>query len=419
MRAFWIALTIVLIGAGTAFTYVFWPRKLIIAPNPVLPAVQLIGKRPVVYWPDRVLVGELAEFDDDLFAYLMFDHYRSVPVLSQMQLLLISEEREGKPVYRISVHLPADLVDGISMLAEMQAANLTSTLQYDWVSKSELMRDLHETTLFLNAYKEPTATRLEQLHPDELQDYLRRFLRFKSLTDPRIHKALEIVPSPLSSDAASRLAADIVAVSDFYELPLDLFIGIGAMENNYMNVPGDLNNTAWKRRADPGDIVLSRHRGRVLVLNDSTGIWQITKQSLRYAHRLYLADKRDYALLPERLRPPKSLDVLNVDPETLTTYAGLLLRNLLDRFHGDTQKAVGAYNGGVDSPNLQYAAGVQVVAAYARTVIERTASLHSAAVSQRTLLQGPEVKGAQPLSPDPEHDVPPDVPEMPSAHDQK
>jgi hypothetical protein len=416
MRAFWIALSVVLIGAGSAFTYEFWPRKLIITPRPVLPAVQWVGRRAVVYWPNRVLVGELAEFDDDLFAYLMFDHYRAVPLLSEMQLLLISEERGGKPVYRISVHLPADLLDGVSLLAKMQMANLTSALQYDWITQSDLMRDLHETTLFLNAYREPTATRLEQLHPDELQNYLRRFLRFKSLTDPRIHKALEIVPSPLSGDAAGRLAADIIAVSDFYELPLDLFIGIGAMENNYMDVPGDLNNTAWKKRADPGDIVLRRHRGRVLVLNDSTGIWQITKQSLRYAHRLYRSDKRDYTRLPERLRPPEALDVLNVNPETLTTYAGLLLKNLLDRFHGDIEKAAGAYNGGVDNPNLQYAAGVQIVAAYARTVIERTASLHSAAVSQRRLLGGVEV---EPVPPDPDQDVSPRASGQQSADDQK
>jgi hypothetical protein len=389
-RACWIALAVVTAAAAAAFAYLYWPRKLVIPSNPVLPAAEWSNGHVVVDWPGRVLVGELAEFDDDLFAYLMFDHYRSVPLLRQAQLLLVSEERGGRPIYRISIHLPSDVIEGISLVAQLKAAGRTSTLQYEWIDPSRLMRDLHETTLFLKAYKEPAVTTLEQLHPDELQSYLRRFLRFKSLTDPRIHETLEIVPSPLSKGAASLLAANIIAVSDFYQLPLDLFIGIGAMENNYMNVPGDLNNTAWKRRADAGDIVLTRKRHRVLVLNDSTGVWQITKQSLRYAHRLYLGDKRDYALLPERLRPAKTLDVNNVDPNVLTTYAGLLLRNLLDYFHGDTQKAAGAYNGGVDKPNLQYAAGVQMVATYARTVIERAASLHSAAVSQRTQRQQPE-----------------------------
>jgi hypothetical protein len=70
----------------------------------------------------------------------------------------------------------------------------------------------------------------------------------------------------------------------------------------------------------------------------------------------------------------------------------------------------------VDNPNLQYAAGVQIVAAYARTVIERTASLHSAAVSQRRLLGGVEV---EPVPPDPDQDVSPRASGQQSADDQK
>jgi hypothetical protein len=200
------------------------------------------------------------------------------------------------------------------------------------------------------------------------------------------------VTSPLSPTEASLLAADIIAVSEFYEIPIELMLGIGAMENNYMNVRGDLENTTWKRRPQPGDIVLRRERGRVLVRNDSVGIWQITRESLRYAHALYLKDKRDYSLLPERLRPERVLDLNNIDPQVLTTYAGLLLRDLLDRFNGDAIQAAGAYNGTVTHPNLHYAAGVQLIADYARKVIERAADLNRSAtattsVEQSTLAQ--------------------------------
>jgi hypothetical protein len=186
----------------------------------------------------------------------------------------------------------------------------------------------------------------------------------------------------LTRTQATRLAADIIAVSKFYDIPIDLFLGVGAMENDYMNVPGDLDHTIWKRRADPGDIVLQRKGRRVLVVDYASGVWQITRHSLRYAHSLYLRDKRDYSELPERLRPPKRLDVNDVAPETLTTYAGLLLRDLLDRFEGDVTKAVGAYNGGVRNPNLKYAAGVEIVASYARRVISRAAALNRVAVSK-------------------------------------
>src|SRR5581483_370777 len=202
----------------------------------------------------------------------------------------------------------------------------------------------------------------------------------KSITDPRIRRDLEPIPSPLTRKEASRLAADMIAVSRFYDIPLDLLIGIGAMENNFMSVPGDSTNTVWKRRAQPGDIVLKRRHGRVLVRNNSSGVWQITRESLRYAHRLYLADKRDYNQLPSRLRPPKTLDIDKVSQDVLTTYAGLLLRDLLDRFRGDVTLAAGAYNGGPRNPNARYAAGVEMVAEYARRIIDRAAHLNREAV---------------------------------------
>ncbi len=130
-----------------------------------------------------------------------------------------------------------------------------------------------------------------------------------------------------------------------------------------------------------GDIVLKRYRGRVLVLNESSGVWQITRETLRYVHWSYLRDRRDYSALPAHLKPPKELDFEELPLETLTTYAGLLFRNLLDQFDGNTMKAVGAYNGGPGRPNLQYATGVEAVARHARRVIEHAAALHDCSIS--------------------------------------
>jgi soluble lytic murein transglycosylase-like protein len=79
----------------------------------------------------------------------------------------------------------------------------------------------------------------------------------------------------------------------------------------------------------------------------------------------------------------------------LTTYAGLLFRDLLDRFNGDVQKAVGAYNGGPRNPNLQYSAGVQVVANYARRILEQVADQNGRSVAEATVLvarQPPDTK---------------------------
>ena len=109
---------------------------------------------------------------------------------------------------------------------------------------------------------------------------------------------------------------------------------------------------------------------------------QISRETLRYAHQLYRKDTRNYELLPARLRPPQELDLNSTNDEVLTTYAGLLLRDLLDHFDGDVDKAIGAYNGGVRSPNPAYAAGVKTAAAYARRAIEHATILDDAAAKE-------------------------------------
>ena len=102
----------------------------------------------------------------------------------------------------------------------------------------------------------------------------------------------------MSDEDAGRLA-DIIGVADCYSIPLDFFLGIGAMENNYLNVDGDLEHAIWNRRAQKGDAVLKRRQRRVLVLNQASGVWQITRETLRYAHRLFVEDQRG-------LQPPSA-----------------------------------------------------------------------------------------------------------------
>jgi soluble lytic murein transglycosylase-like protein len=77
----------------------------------------------------------------------------------------------------------------------------------------------------------------------------------------------------------------------------------------------------------------------------------------------------------------------SVNSDQLTTYAGLVLRNLLDRFGGDVDQAIGAYNGGARNPNPAYAAGVRNVALYARKVLEH-APLPAAKSPAATLPNG-------------------------------
>lgn len=373
MRVFWIALVAAGLGEAVVFLCMMWPRTLQVHPPPIVQVTEPTVDGPRIYIPDRVLLGKLGEYHDPLFAFLMFDHLRSAPELQGVPLLLQHDTEDDG--YSVWAQLPNDLIRGGDLLAALHAEHLTPEVRYRWVTKEEWETDQSGTAMLQAAYSNPAPAALERLSDDELEVYLSSFIRFKSLTDYRIEHGTDPILTALSEVQAIQLASDMIAVADFYNVPLSLMLGIGAMENNYMNTPGDLTHTVWKRRPERGDIVLERRRRRVLVKDDSMGVWQITRKTLRHAQQLYRKDKRDYGQLPEWLRPPEKLDFDNMEPAVLTTYAGLLLRDLLDHCGDDVTCAAGAYNGTLRHPNLHYAEGVQLVADYAQRIAGNAAAV--------------------------------------------
>lgn len=321
-----------------------------------------------------VILAEVARFDDEMFAYLMFDHLRGRTGFRGVELLLTYENPRSDPHYAIVAVFPDDALRAQEILWDNVSLREIAAFEWRLADRAAVERRRKQSAVFEAAYALPVKRGLEQLSRAEKEEILRRFVRFKSKTDPRIRLGQDV--PVLTREEASQIAADILEVADFFEIPLEFFLGIGAMENNFMDVKGDIGHAVWKRRAQKGDIVLRRAGGRVLVLNESSGAWQITRETLRHTHALYLKDKRDYSMLPERLRPPRKIDLDNVKPEHLTTYAGLLFRDLIDRFDGDIQLAAGAYNGGPGRPNLRYAEGVERAAVHARTIMEQVAALY-------------------------------------------
>jgi len=376
MRTWLAAIGAVAVLVSAWMTFRLWPRRLQLSPaKPLIPVVDLAASGTAVRVPGRILVADVATFDDELFAYLMFGGLRGLVVRDGRRAWL-TYEREGKTIaYVIRLEPQNDLLAALPYLFRLKAIGGISLVSYRWVIPEVMLRYQAQSQVFDMAYNLSARKKLELLPRSELVVYLRRFIRFKAATDGRVRGRIETAPRPPSGPEAHRLAEDIVTVADFFSLPLDFFLGIGAMENNYMNAKGDLGNAVWKRRAEKGDMILKRGRRGVLVLNESSGIWQITRETLRYAHRLFLKDKRDYSTLPEHLRPMKELNLNDVPPEVLTTYAGLFFRDLLDRFGGNVTTAVGAYNGGPGNPNLQYEAGVRIIAEHARRVLEHAAAL--------------------------------------------
>lgn len=375
MRYAWILLYAVVV-IGTPL-YLRWqveamPRLWLTPPAPEIDS----GGRVSIRVPGHVFVTGVASFRDELFAYLMFQHYRLTLPRPGEELLLHVGDR-----YAVTLAMKNDWVGAVDRIAELSAGKRIPEFAWQEWTEQRYKEARGQTKLFVAAYNQPVQRKMEELPKGELQVLLRRFLRFKSNTDPRIRRRIEPVPAPLDGGQAQELAGDIIRVAEFYQLPIEMMLGIGAMENNYMDVRGDLRHSIWKQQPAKDDIILERRNGRVRVLNYATGVWQITRETMRGVHQLYLRDKkRDYTKLPKRLRPPQELRVNEVRRDVLTTYAGLLLRSLLDRFNGDVALAVGAYNGGPGKPNLRYHEGVQAVAEQARQILEQAAVLNGEGV---------------------------------------
>jgi hypothetical protein len=356
---------------------------------PQIPVPIFRGNEVILVSPGNDLVAEVQSYDDEMFAYLMTSYLRGTRTFANWDVLLTARQSAGHVVYPIVARYRGD--DLLSGLYTLYSAETRGLIRYgDWrLAAPDLVRGFRrQDQVFEVAYRFPIRRRLESLSRAELVRYAERFVRFKSSSDPRTwHRGVATL-EPLTSAKSKELSEEIVAVARFYAIPLDFFMGIGAMENNYLNAPGDIQHTVWKRRALAGDRVVKREGGRVLVSNSSIGVWQITRETLRYAHRLYLSNRRDYSQLPPELRPPRMLNLDAVDPRVLTTYAGLLFRDLLDRCGGNVDTAVGAYNGGLTNPSLLYATGVRAAAIYARDFIEHAAALGEP-VTQMQFLSAP------------------------------
>ena len=330
------------------------------------------GHQVIVPFAREVACAQMASFDDQLEAFLRFEYIRGRDPEEASKIFLTGNRSFGRMSYKIYLLVENDQLAAVPHLNRLKAHGLMNHYELISWSPQQLALAQEQSHIFETVYNLPADQRLENLPSFQLLPALADFLVFKSQTDWRVVGRSANAPAPLTHRQALRLASDILDVAHFYDLPLDYFLGVGAMENNYMDVNGDLSHKVWKVRAEHGDIVLRRSSRRVLVSDYSMGAWQISRETLRHAQQLYLKDTRSYDRLPPRLRPARELDLNSLDRSVLTTYAGLVLRDLLDHFDGDVDRAIGAYNGGVGNPNPAYAAGVKNVALYARRVLEHS-----------------------------------------------
>ena len=391
--------------AACAYTdYRLWPLDLQAPRYPAFPAPKLQGHQLVLPFAPGIASAEVSTFHDQLEAFLHFEYLRGREARDggdPSRIFLTAFDTVKGPSYKVFIVTDNDLLTVVPRLSQLEGKNLIKHYDLNSWTQKDFYYFQQQSHMFDVAYGVPTEQKLESLSSFRLLPALAQFLIFKSQTDNRVLARTDAAPRPLTREQATQLATDILDVAQFYSLPLDYFLGVGAMENDYMDVNGDLTHAVWKKRAQRDDIILRRGRKRVMVSNYAIGTWQITRETLRAAHQLYLKDKRDYSLLPARLRPSRTLDLNSVDDAVLTTYAGLLLRGLLDHFGGDVDKAIGAYNGGVRTPNPAYAAGVKTVAEYARRVLEHATALDDPPTSAKNQAVPPSAAQAQAATPAP------------------
>ena len=112
---------LLLAGSGAWFAHRFWPRRVVFTPEPVLPVCEIGEDGTAVRVPSRYFVAEIGRFEDELFAYLMFDYLRSATALKGTEVLLTYSREGSSIVYPLLLVMPDDLLVGIPMLVKLKS----------------------------------------------------------------------------------------------------------------------------------------------------------------------------------------------------------------------------------------------------------------------------------------------------------
>ena len=117
----------------------------------------------IVPLPTEVLLGEVGSFDNELSAYLWFDYLRSRPGVDPFQvLLMVREEADKIPLYRIQVVLPNDALTAVPFLADLEAKGFIQHFDLAFSSSGPVEYSRKQTEVFVAAYKRPLAGTQEQ-----------------------------------------------------------------------------------------------------------------------------------------------------------------------------------------------------------------------------------------------------------------
>ena len=142
------------------WVYLIWPRVLVPVSFPPLPACRIVGEQIVVTLPDAYLLAEIAQYDDEFLAFLMFDHLRGVFPLNQAEVLFGYRISTNRPKYLVLVHLENNLLTGLALLFRLQAERLISDFQWRFTDGETLKTRRQQSQIFETAYNLPIRRKL-------------------------------------------------------------------------------------------------------------------------------------------------------------------------------------------------------------------------------------------------------------------
>lgn len=212
-----VCVAIVLSALIAGGLYRLWPRTIKIASGQLRLLWSLREGRQQITMPGRTLVGFLGPYDNELFAWLMFDFARNDQVLAGRDLMLIVND-DKRSSYSIALRCSGNLPDCLDEIVRLRARGIGGMLSWSFLTPATVAHFNEETQVFVRAYSGPVQNDFRHLSAGKRASYVSHFLRFKAATDKRVLGDSAL--APLSSEKASLLAADIIAVADFYDLPL-------------------------------------------------------------------------------------------------------------------------------------------------------------------------------------------------------
>lgn len=311
---------------GILSTYVFavlWEPPELVGIAPQHPAVVAHPKVAITF-PGRHLIARAGEYPDELDAYQAVLNLRetagpAVPIAATRSTASAA----------VILELPDDLLQTVPILEQLRGTLLGRSVDWAVTGREQLRQWREESLLF------------EEIYGDL----------------PRRRKTAPGQPA--------YIVRDIVTVARFYDLSPRFFRPVP--------YPHRLPASRWTRYPRANQAVLLRNPAAALVVENDSVEWQEVLDALIHAQALVDADRRDYASLPDRLQPSRRLD-LETRPDALFTYAGVLLRHLVDKAGGENLEAITARADRPDNPNVRYDPGVRRAAMYARRVL--THALH-------------------------------------------